>query len=93
MQCVHDMVLDGDFVLEKWSTRFWNDKKCRSDSGTGTHLRDASEYAQVEIGDATSDDNLPWEADLDSPNVEATSPKFQEGHLEWTTSSLSQNVR
>ena len=38
VQCVHELVNDNDFLINKWNTRFWNDKTYRLAYGEGSHL-------------------------------------------------------
>jgi hypothetical protein len=37
--CVHELCVDGDFILEKWGTRWWNDRKYKSMFGEKYHAR------------------------------------------------------
>lgn len=52
IQCVHEMVVDEDFVLEKWGTRCWNDKTYNSRYGNGHHL-EAEPYCGAETNEST----------------------------------------
>lgn len=40
-QCVHEMVIDGMFILDKWNTKWWNCKIYKEQFGEGNHLMSA----------------------------------------------------
>ena len=37
-QCVHELVIDQDFILNKWGTRHWNDETYDNKYKNGSHL-------------------------------------------------------
>ena len=38
IQCVHELVNDGEFIISKWGTRWWNEKTYRAKFPDGWHL-------------------------------------------------------
>jgi hypothetical protein len=72
-QCVHELVVDQDFILDKWQTRFWNNCTYKMKFGDGTHLLPVSSMQSSTATTLSLDENHPSSDQNLDPIIESTS--------------------
>jgi hypothetical protein len=83
IQCVHEMAIDEDFILEKWQTRFWNNNTYKRLFGEGNHL-----HAIESIQDQHETPISQEDQDLDFAPIVAVADEQPNARNSTTTSNV-----